>query len=63
MREHIALFTTENQSQTGNTWYASLLLPSPLKYPTATFGPPMTISPRGIGLSLMKYPPSGQFIS
>jgi len=28
-----------------------------------TFGPPIKISPRGMGESLVEYPPSGQSIS
>lgn len=45
------------------TLYDSFVFSSFLKYPRVTFGPPITISPRGIGESLIKYPPSGQSIS
>lgn len=46
-----------------STLYTSFVFPSFLKYPTVTFGPPITISPRGIGESVIKYPPSGQSIN
>lgn len=45
------------------TLYTSFDFSSFLKYPTVTFGPPITISPRGIGESLVRYPPSAQSIN